>query len=42
MAGELGRTKAELTSKHGDEQGVQLFPNIYVRAETHTGCSLWR
>lgn len=30
MAGELGRTKAVLSSRHGDDQVMQLFLNIYV------------
>lgn len=31
MAGELGRTKAVLTCKHGDDEVIQLFlNNIYV------------
>lgn len=30
MAGELGRTKAVLTSTHGDDQVILLFLNIHV------------
>lgn len=30
VAGDLVRNKAVLTSKHGDDQVMQLFLNIYV------------